>query len=168
MAAGVGYALNEASEDGHVFLPTGELVKLTAELLNVAPDLVGIGLARMWNEAQVKIAPTPGAEAVEPQTPAIYASRRLVAEQGELYAVATVDEARRLLAEDNAIYLTPLYFSEVGVARRLQRLLREGESRLALFQRYRAAEWQHGHRRGRARQRLSAGAAAARRSCRPR
>ena len=141
VAAGVGYALNEASEDGHVFLPTGELVKLTAELLNVAPDLVGIGLARMWNEAQVKIAPTPGAEAIEPQTPAI-SQPKLVAEQGGLYAVATVDEARRLLAEENAIYLTPLYFSEVGVARRLQRLLREGESRLDLFQRYRAAEWQ--------------------------
>ena len=141
VAAGVGYALNEASEDGHVFLPTAELVKLTAELLNVAPDLVGIGLARMWNEAQVKIAPTPGAVALEPQTPAI-SQPRLVAEQGGLYAVATVDEARRLLAEDNAIYLTPLYFSEVGVARRLQRLLREGESRLALFQRYRDSEWQ--------------------------
>ena len=141
VAAGVGYALNEASEDGHVFLPTGELVKLTAELLNVAPDLVGIGLARMWNEAQVKIAPTPGAEAIEPQAP-VLAQPRLVAEQGALYAVATVDEARRLLAEENAIYLTPLYFSEVGVARRLQRLLREGESRLDLFQRYRAAEWQ--------------------------
>lgn len=141
VAAGVAYALNEASEDGHVFLPTSELVKLTAELLKVSPNLVGIGLARMWNEAQVKVAPGPGREAIEPQ-PTFVAEPRLVAEQGQLYAVHTVDEAQRLLAEENAIYLTPLYFSEVGVARRLQRLLREGDSRLAAFARYRPADWE--------------------------
>jgi exodeoxyribonuclease V alpha subunit len=140
VAAGVAYALSEASEDGHVFLPTSELVKLTAELLKAPPAAIGIGLARMWNEAQVKVAPAPGAEAIEPQ-PTFVAEPRLVAEQGQLYAVHTVDEAQRLLAEENAIYLTPLYFSEVGVARRLQRLLREGESRLAPFARYRQADW---------------------------
>ena len=58
VAAGVAYALNEASEDGHVFLPTSELVKLTAELLKAPPTAIGIGLARMWNEGQVKVAPT--------------------------------------------------------------------------------------------------------------
>lgn len=141
VAAGVGYALNAASEDGHVFLPTGDLVKLTAELLDVATDLVGIGLARMWNEAQVKVAPSPGAEAIEPQR-ATSNQLHLVVERGGIYAAATVDEARRLLTEDNAIYLTPLYFSEVGVAGRLQRLLREDRSRLDLFQHYRTAEWQ--------------------------
>lgn len=142
VAAGVGYALNEASEDGHVFLPTSELVKLTAELLQVSPTLIGIGLARMWNEAQVKVAPSPGAEAIEPQ-PDFIAEPRLVAEQGQLYAVHSVDEAQRLLAEENAIYLTPLYFSEVGVARRLQRLLHEAQSRLTPFARYRQTEWRH-------------------------
>lgn len=141
VAAGVAYALNQASEDGHVFLPTSELVKLTAELLKVAPNLIGIGLARMWNEAQVKVAPGPGREAIEPQ-PSFVAEPRLVAEQGQLYAVHTIDEARRLLAEENAVYLTPLYFSEVGVARRLQRLLREGDSRLVAFGRYRPADWE--------------------------
>jgi exodeoxyribonuclease V alpha subunit len=141
VAAGVAYALNQASEDGHVFLPTSELVKLTAELLKVSPNLIGIGLARMWNEAQVKVAPGPGREAIEPQ-PSFVAEPRLVAEQGQLYAIHTVDEAQRLLAEENAIYLTPLYFSEVGVARRLLRLLREGESRLAAFARYRPADWE--------------------------
>ena len=141
VAAGVAYALNQASEEGHVFLPTSELVKLTADLLKVSPNLIGIGLARMWNEAQVKVAPGPGREAIEPQ-PTFVAEPRLVAEQGQLYAVHTVDEAQRLLAEENAIYLTPLYFSEVGVARRLQRLLREGESRLAAFASYRPIDWE--------------------------
>jgi len=140
VAAGVAYALNTASEEGHVFLPTSELVKLTAELLKAPSTAVGIGLARMWNEGHVKIAPTPGGEALEPQ-PTFVAEPRLVAEQGQLYAVHTVDEAQRLLAEENAIYLTPLYYSEVGVARRLQRLLRAGEDRLAPFAGYSAHDW---------------------------
>lgn len=142
VAAGVAYALNQASEEGHVFLPTSELVKLTAELLKVSPNLIGVGLARMWNEAQVKVTPGPGREAIEPQ-PSFVAEPRLVAEQGQLYAVHTIDEAQRLLNEENAIYLTPLYFSEVGVARRLLRLLREGEGRLAAFARYRPVDWEH-------------------------
>jgi exodeoxyribonuclease V alpha subunit len=141
VAAGVAYALNQASEEGHVYLPTSELVALTAELLKVSSNLIGIGMARMWNEAQVKVARTPGGEAVEPQ-PSFVAEPRLVAEQGQLYTVHTIDEAQRLLTEENAIYLTPLYFSEVGVARRLQRLLRDGQSRLATFARYRAVDWE--------------------------
>ncbi|MCS6828904.1 MAG: AAA family ATPase [Caldilinea sp.] len=140
VAAGVAYALNQASEEGHVFLPTSELVKLTAELLHVSPSLIGLGLARMWNEGQVKVAPGPGSEAIEPQ-PTFVAEPKLVAEQGQLYAVHTVEEAQRLLAEENAVYLTPLYFSEIGAARRLRRLLSEGESRLAVFAQYRPDDW---------------------------
>lgn len=140
VAAGVAYALNEASEDGHVFLPTSELVKLAAELLKVSPNLIGVGLARMWNEAQVKVAPAPGGDAIEPQ-PTFVSEPHLVAEQGQLYAVQTVDEARRLLAEENAVYLTPLYFSEVGVASRLHRLLREKQGRLAAFEQYTQVDW---------------------------
>jgi exodeoxyribonuclease V alpha subunit len=142
VAAGVAYALNQASEEGHVFLPTSELVKLTAELLNVPPSLIGLGLARLWNEGQVKVAPGAGGEAIEPQ-PAFVAEPKLVAEQGQLYAVHTVEEAQRLLAEENAVYLTPLYFSEAGAARRFRRLLNEGESRLAVFAQYRPEEWSH-------------------------
>jgi exodeoxyribonuclease V alpha subunit len=106
VAAGVAYALNQASEEGHVFLPTSELVKLTAELLNAPPSLIGLGLARLWNEGQVKVAPGAGGEAIEPQT-AFVAEPRLVAEQGQLYAVHTVEEAQRLLAEENAVSQAP-------------------------------------------------------------
>ncbi len=146
VAAGVAYALDQASEDGHVYLPTAELVKLTAELLKVAPDQVGLGVARMWAEDQVKVAPTPGSEAL----PSIQAPTRtpdaetphLVFEQGGLYATTTVEQAQALLRADNAIYLTPLYYSEVGIANRLLRLTQEGFTRLAVFQRYSADSWQ--------------------------
>jgi exodeoxyribonuclease V alpha subunit len=155
LAAGVGYALNQASEDGHVYLPTSELVKLTAELLTVPPEQVGLGLARMWTSGEVKVAPTAGAAAQEPgvltslpHAPTVSDSTappetpRLLFEQGALYAAATVDDAQRLLREENAVYLTPLYFSEVGVANRLQRLASEGQSRLGAFQWYTPQTWQ--------------------------
>ncbi|MBW7881964.1 MAG: AAA family ATPase [Caldilineaceae bacterium] len=143
VAAGVAYALNEASEEGHVYLPTSELVKLTAELLGVAPELVGIGLARMWADDQIKVAPTPGAEAMDPRTTAApeAAAPLLVAEEGGVYAADTVAHGRKLLAEEDAIYLTPLYYSEVGVANRLRRLATESASRLAVFQRYQERAW---------------------------
>jgi exodeoxyribonuclease V alpha subunit len=57
----------------------------------------------------------------------------LVVESGQLLAANTIDQARELLQGEQAIYLTPFYFSEVGVAGRFQRLLREGISRLTRF-----------------------------------
>ncbi|MEZ4617704.1 MAG: AAA family ATPase [Caldilineaceae bacterium] len=62
---------------------------------------------------------------------------QLVAEQGQLYAAATPAQAEQLLQEEHAIYLTPMYYSEVGVANRMQRLLREGESGFVQFRQLR-------------------------------
>ena len=65
VAAGVAYALNEASEDGHLFLPVDKLVAAAAELLHVAPQQVSLGITALWTDAQVKVAPSPGAEALD-------------------------------------------------------------------------------------------------------
>jgi exodeoxyribonuclease V alpha subunit len=173
VAAGVAYALNEASEEGHLFLPVDKLVAAAAELLHVAPPQVSLGITALWTDAQVKVAPSPGAEALDaaawPADPsgdstgdstggALSASPsgsptnpapggkpalipRLIAEQGQLYAADTVAQARQLLQEDAAVYLTPLYYSEAGVANRLQRLSRAETSFLAAFQHYSAHNW---------------------------
>ena len=42
IAAGVAYALNEASEEGHLYLPTSALLELTAKLLDVVFASPGI------------------------------------------------------------------------------------------------------------------------------
>ena len=156
VAAGAAYALNEASEDGHLFLPVDKLVTAAVELLHVAPQQVSLGIAALWTDAQVKVAPSPGAEAVDaaawsgstptpPASPApageVAPIPRLVAEQGQLYAADTVAQARQLLQEDAAVYLTPLYYSEAGVANRLQRLSKVPASFLGAFQRYSAQDW---------------------------
>lgn len=131
VAAGLLYALNTASEEGHVYLPTGELVHTASELLNVTPDQVGTGLVQVWSSNEVKIAAEAGGLALSPLPEDVVP--QLLVESGQLFAANTVDQARTLLQENQAIYLTPLYFSEVGVAGRFQRLLREGRSRLSQF-----------------------------------
>ncbi|MEZ4617703.1 MAG: helix-hairpin-helix domain-containing protein [Caldilineaceae bacterium] len=62
VAAGIAYALNQATDEGHVFLPTAELVEQAAELLAVTPAQIGLGLVRLWGEDQIKVTPSAGAE----------------------------------------------------------------------------------------------------------
>ena len=154
VAAGIAYALSQATDDGHVFLPTSELVRQSVELLDVTPQQIGLGLVRLWGEEQVKVTPTPGAEEmILPLVPRpVDAIPQLIAEQGQIYAAATPAQAEKLLQAENAIYLTSLYYSEVGVAGRIKRLLRDGESRFDHFRMTRfdwtaaftAAERHHG------------------------
>jgi exodeoxyribonuclease V alpha subunit len=149
VAAGVAYALNAASEEGHLFLPVNKLVTSAAELLHVAAQQVSLGITALWTDAQVKIAPSPGAEALDATAwPAETGAAaelapipRLIAEQGQLYAADSVAQARQLLQEDAAVYLAPLYYSEAGVANRLHRLSRIETSFLAAFQRYSERDW---------------------------
>ncbi|MCE7986281.1 MAG: ATP-dependent RecD-like DNA helicase [Caldilinea sp. CFX5] len=136
VAAGVAYALNQATEEGHVFLPTSELVKQAGELLGVSRDEIGIGVVRLWHDDQVKVAVQPGDVELAPlvNIPLDDEIPKLIAEGGQLYAVATSTQAQQILDEERAIYLTPFYYSEQGVANQLQRLMRLGESSFARFQ----------------------------------
>jgi exodeoxyribonuclease V alpha subunit len=137
IAAGVAYALNQATEDGHVYLPTGELIEKTGELIQVSPRQIGAAILQLQNAEQIMVAPNaPLAEVQTTITAAPTPNRlgQLVAEQGNLYAAATLERVDQLLQEEHAVYLTPLFYSETGVANRLKRLVKEGVSRFASLQ----------------------------------
>jgi exodeoxyribonuclease V alpha subunit len=136
VAAGVAYALNQATDEGHVFLPTSELVKQAGELLGVSREEIGLGVVRLWHDDQVKVAVQPGDVELAPivNIPLDDGIPQLIAERGHLYAAATSTQAQQILDEERAIYLTPFYYSEQGVANQLQRLMRLGESSFAHFQ----------------------------------
>jgi exodeoxyribonuclease V alpha subunit len=89
--AGVLFALDEATGEGHVFVPRTDLVREAAELLGVAPEAV--------------------ADAMD----SLLLSETILA---------------GYMPEDQAIYLAPLYYAELGVARRMARLLTSPASRL--------------------------------------
>ena len=137
VAAGVAYALTEAADEGHVYVPTGELIRRTAELVQVAPQSVGLGLAQLATRQEIIVAQGPGGEdqlpALAAGRPAAGATPQLVFEAGGLYATATLDLGDILAQREHAIYLSSLFYSEVGVANRLHRLAWNGESRLTAF-----------------------------------
>jgi len=140
IAAGVEYTLNQATDEGHVFLPSNDLVAQAAELLGVSREQAASGILRLREGDRVKVAPTPGAEAPRTQwaVTAVYGNgeqtQLSLAEPKAVYAVPQPNEVANFLQEDQAVYLTPLYFGEVGVSNRLHRLLAPGFSRFAHFQ----------------------------------
>jgi exodeoxyribonuclease V alpha subunit len=143
VAAGVAYALNQATDEGHVFLPTSELVKQAGELLGVSREEIGLGVVRLWHDDQVKVAVQPGDVELAPlvNIPLGDEIPQLIAERRHLYAAATSTQAQQVLDAERAIYLTPFYYSEQGVANQLQRLMRQGESSFARFQQQRQ-DWE--------------------------
>jgi exodeoxyribonuclease V alpha subunit len=104
--AGLQFALSEASEDGHCYLPEAELVDSAARLLNVDAELAGACLKELVAEEGV------------------------VAESLPAAAVSTGDPA----GTGRAVWLVPFHRAEVALAAGLLRLLNAPSDRLAGFQ----------------------------------
>ena len=101
--AGIIYALNQMSDEGHVFVPQEELTQKATDLLEVSANLIGPGLDRLAQEDRIRPDQIPFPEKEE------QSSLRRLAENPATYTRPV-------------IYLTPLYFGEKGVAERLQAL----------------------------------------------
>ncbi|MGB5048696.1 MAG: AAA family ATPase [Caldilineaceae bacterium] len=141
IAAGVEYTLNQSTDEGHVFLPSQELIAQAAELLGVSREQAAAGVLHLRGGDRVKVAPTAGADAPNLgwAVTGVYGGdgsevQLALAEQKAAYAAPPPDEVTAFLQEEQAVYLTPLYFGEVGVSNRLHRLLAPGISRFAHFQ----------------------------------
>ncbi|MFQ5858621.1 MAG: ATP-dependent RecD-like DNA helicase [Anaerolineae bacterium] len=89
LKAGIEYTLNQASNEGHVYLPRAQLTQRCIELLEVDEEKLQEALEAMEGEDKVVI------------------EEEAKAETG---------------AEAEAVYLTPLYYAEVGVANRMRRI----------------------------------------------
>ena len=62
LEAGIVYALHQASEDGHMFLPRGQLAESAAKLLEVPPPDLEPAISRAGENGSVKIEATAGKE----------------------------------------------------------------------------------------------------------
>lgn len=74
LTAGLVYALNEATNNGHVFMPTEELLKVAAELLEVEVALLDEALNRLCNSGEVFLEDLPIGEAETPTQVAYHAA----------------------------------------------------------------------------------------------
>jgi exodeoxyribonuclease V alpha subunit len=114
--AGLQFALSEASEAGHCYLPAGELVAKAAELLGVEAALAERCLAELVQEGgvvQERVAPTV-----------------LDAADTAPEGVPDGGAASDVLAT----YLVPFYRAEVSLANSLRRLRAARQDRLPAFQ----------------------------------
>ncbi len=109
--AGVAYALSQMADEGHVYVPRDELVRRAAELLEVNVALVPPAIAALDEDQVVR---------------------------QERLAYPLVDAAPGAVREEEAVYLAPFYYGEVGAAGRLQALAESQATRLG---RFRHVDW---------------------------
>jgi exodeoxyribonuclease V alpha subunit len=114
--AGLVFALNEMTNDGHVYVPREVLTQRAVELLEVDPELIPPALERLSIDERVRqevlpfLGGEPGHAAGGPQP--------RLGEPHDLYG-------------QPAVYLTPLYYGETGLAERLNSLASALPSRLS-------------------------------------
>ena len=102
--AGVAYTLSQQADEGHVYAPEGNLITEASKLLEVQPDLVGQALAALDADELVK-------------------------RETLVYSLPSANQ-EQVLREEQAVYLTPFYYGEVGVSNRLRGVLETGTTRL--------------------------------------
>jgi len=117
--AGLVYALNEMSDDGHVYSPQVMLAERAVQLLQVPAELIQPALQRLAQDERVREETIPYVVETPRQVETPHRSISThVSEAGGVYGL-------------QAVYLAPLYYSEVGAAERLRSLARTIPSRLS-------------------------------------
>jgi len=103
--AGIAYTLNRMADEGHVYVPQEELQPEAAEILGVEGDKI-----------------TAVIESLE--------QSELVKRETITYEIQSPGEEAPAVKEEEAVYLAPFYYSEIGVTNRLQRIIEHPTSRL--------------------------------------
>lgn len=106
--AGIAYTLNRMAEEGHVYVPQAELEPESAKILGVAADKIGAVLDSLESEDFIK------RETIR------YESRQ--------------PDQSPTVKEEQAVYLIPFYYSEIGVTNRVWRMVGHPTSRLRPLQ----------------------------------
>jgi len=118
--AGVAYALSRMADEGHVYMPEEDLVAEAARLLEVDPALVLPAVEALDAEEVVRrerlVYPLPGRES----------------------SGRAGDHGGSPVREEQAVYLAPFYYGEVGAAGRLRALMECPATRLG---RFRSVDW---------------------------
>jgi exodeoxyribonuclease V alpha subunit len=121
--AGIAYTLNRMAEEGHVYMPQEALEPEAAEILGVQAAQIGAVIDRLESDAFIKRETlryeSPGA----PPAPA--PAGGVIKEAGPVYQAGAP-----AVREERAVYLTPLYYSEIGLTQRIRRLVAHPQSRL--------------------------------------
>jgi len=128
--SGVQYVLNQRADDGHVYLPTRELIGQSSEILEVTEEQVKEGIDGLLEKESIVAEKDGGGQLLnnlfgQKETDQMALFENIVAETPE-EEYAPFDEAPNLQdneAETAVIFLVPFFYAEVGVANGISRLL---------------------------------------------
>jgi exodeoxyribonuclease V alpha subunit len=127
--AGVAYTLNRMAEEGHVYMPQEELVPEAEQILGVEGEKITAVIDRLEHSDFIK----------RERIHYTVESGQRREERGERdEGQGTITQLPNypitqspVVREEQAVYLVPLYYSEVGVTQRIQRMIEHPTSRLA-------------------------------------
>ncbi len=124
--AGIAYTLNRMAEDGHVYMPQEELEPEAAEILGLVTEKITAVIDHLETSDFIKRETIQ--YSVNSGQLSVIGERPSASEQ---YSVGSSQSPA--VREERAVYLTPFYYSEVGVTQRIQRLIDHPTSRLAVL-----------------------------------
>ncbi|HEY65752.1 MAG TPA: ATP-dependent RecD-like DNA helicase [Caldilineae bacterium] len=120
-AAGVAYVLSQKADEGHVYVPRQELVAEAARLLEIDEVRVNQAIEALALDEQVHVE-------------SLQDLRTPVQADPDARPPQVVRESEPIWAsEEQAVYLTPFYYGEIGVVGRLKRLIEASVDRLSPF-----------------------------------
>ncbi len=104
--AGIAYTLSRMAEEGHVYVPQEELEPEASQILGVDGEKI-----------------TAVIESLE--------HNELIKRETITYEIQPPTSDEPVVKEERAVYLSPFYYSEIGVSKRLQGIIEHPTSRLA-------------------------------------
>lgn len=120
--AGIAYTLNRMAEEGHVYMPQEELEPEAAQILGVEAGKItavidALETSDFIKRETIQYVVDPNPLSVNREKIMEYESRNTAHE----------------IKEERAVYLTPFYYSEIGVTQRVKRMIEHPTSRLAVI-----------------------------------
>jgi exodeoxyribonuclease V alpha subunit len=130
--AGIAYTLNRMAEEGHVYMPQAELEPEAAQILTLGEDKVKAVIDSLEQSEVIK-RETLRYEVVSSQSSVGSSQSSVGSSQSSVGSSQwySVESGQAVVREEQAVYLTPMYYSEIGVTNRIKRMVGHPLSRLA-------------------------------------
>ena len=130
--AGVAYTLNRMAEEGHVYMPQEELEPEAAEILGLETAKITKVIDSLETSDFIKretLRYSGGSEQSSVNS-VQYSVGGSSTGSGQATQSSIVNQQSSIVREERAVYLTPFYYSEIGVTKRVEQMIGHPTSRL--------------------------------------
>jgi exodeoxyribonuclease V alpha subunit len=129
--AGVAYTLNRMAEEGHVYMPQEELEPEAAQILGLETEKIAQVIDSLETSDFIKRETIKyeigGQKAKGKKEPPV---SNPSTGSGHALQSSIHNQQSEIVREERAVYLTPFYYSEIGVTKRVERLIGHPTSRI--------------------------------------